>query len=332
MRKSRSTHSPEYVVGIEMSDSHTTFSVVEALQQPRLVRVDRRVLPSSAVKDGAVIARAAVVEVLRPLFDELQDALPRARFAFSIPTAHISSHVFTFPGDFSSQEVDDALRAQADEYFPYTEEDCVIWWRVVQQTEQTQTIFSCATSRTFIQNWIGAFREAGIDISFIDIEPMNILRSVTTRLNKHQATMVLDIGRRMTYISAIDAQGIRDLAVLACPVKKTLHKENLNDKEIAQLLQSVIHETLKMQTTITDIHGLTVVKMIVCGFGGRDTRIVHMLAQQCYSGIEAYTHVNLPLSHELSRLFGEGLPFEYTNSTGVAMGVCLRPTFAPSIQ
>ncbi|MCW1930447.1 MAG: pilus assembly protein PilM [Candidatus Kerfeldbacteria bacterium] len=324
----RASHDHIHHVGIEMSDSHTTFSVLCNLSTPTLVHVDRRVLPHGAVSNGVIHGQQSVVSILQPLIQELA-RFPNARFSLSLPTARIASHVFTFPADFSEQDIDAALKSQLDEYFPYEEEDCVLWWRIVQRTEQTVTVFACAASRAFVQSWIDVCREAGIVISFLDIEPMNILRSITTQASKYGAIVVLDIGRRMTYISAVDAQGIRELKVLSCPVQKILHE--YDEKKLRDTLTSVAYEASTMINMLIDVYGITVENVVVCGFGGRDHRLVQMLEQQIERTLSPYMQVTASVSPQMRQLFRDGLPFEYANSVGVALGNSMQPPFRPQL-
>lgn len=319
-------HTNETHIGIEMSDSHTTFSIVRAGKKPTLVSVDRRVLLPGMVKDGGVASHKALVEILAPLAAELS-VHPQTRFSLSIPTARITSHVFTFPADFSRKEIDAALASQADEYFPYLDNDRVMWARKVGATEQTLTMFVCAASQKFIRAWTDVFMELGMPITFLDIEPVNILRSITTRLPKYASTMVIDIGRRMTYISVIDSHGIRDLRVLSCPIFETMNGSRA--AQIDSVLQSVAHEASALLNVLVELYDMKIESIVVCGFGSRNPAVINALRSALSREVVQYTQVTIAVDASLNQAFTEGLPFEYANSVGVALGGISHPDFAP---
>lgn len=325
----RKNEKPRSSIGIEMSDSHATFSVVSAQGVSKLSYVDRRLLPPGAVQAGAVISAETLISVLKPLAQECARFAP-ARFSFSVPTARMVSHVFTFPAEFSNDEVHEALASQLDEYFPFDASDCVLWFREVQRTNQTQTLFVCAISKDFLHQWMSVFEQSGMSVDFVDIEPMNIVRSVMRISERHHATLVVDVGRRMTYISIIDNRGMRDLKVLSCSLAK--HFDRPDESVLTSVLEPTIHESKSMIRLIEDLHGITVSRILLCGKGAQLKEVQNVLERGIARLVEPYSQVIIPIDAEAEKYFFSGLPFEYANSTGVALGALSDTPFAPLLK
>lgn len=331
-------------VGIDIAD--TAIHVVEVRQRfggNALLGYSTTDLPAGAVKNGVVHDTAAVADTLRRC---LQDGKPKPldidSASFSVPEFTVFTHTFTFPRTLKPKEVEDGIRVQFTEYFPFELEEMVIDWRVTQKSEQTQSVLVCACEKTYIDHIREISEACGIEVQGVDIESMSTARALLPVAKKMEAFLLIDSGASVTSLSIFDESGLQMTSSLNCAGsmltelivkkrklsmkeaeewKKTIDLVNANFSHVLPLIDSVygaVHaEANRMMQYFEATTTKKVVAVYLCGGSSQ------------LKGFDVYMHEHIPctvlLGNPLQHIRHHDIlptnesPFVYTNAIGLTL-------------
>lgn len=198
-------------IGIDISD--VTIEIAEMRQRfgsVNLRSIARTRLPQGIVDKGVIIDQEALVKHLQECAAKAKPSPIKISAAhFDIPESKVFTHVFSFPRELKKNDVEDAIKIQFSEYFPYDIEETAIDWKVVQESDQTQMILVGACEMKYIEQLVELGKKAGIRISGIDIESISNARAIMPVPKDVEAYMMVDAGANVTSISIFDSSGLQ---------------------------------------------------------------------------------------------------------------------------
>ncbi len=203
-------------VGVDISDH--TLAVAELGQRFGAVHLRAASfvpLPIGAVEEGMIKDFPAVVSSLNLA---LQKATPEPidtpTLYFCMPEGKGFTHVFSFPRELREREIEDAIRVQFDEYFPFTNQEAVYDWKVIQQTDQTQLVLVTSCMREHANQYHELAAQGGKKILTVDLASASAARSVLPPLRDLDAALLLHCRSFWTSLSLFDEEGLQMTLVL----------------------------------------------------------------------------------------------------------------------
>lgn len=232
-------------VGVDISDhSLTVAELGQRFGAVHLRAVSQVSIPSGAVQEGVMKDFPAVVSSLHLA---LQKATPEPIDAVTVyccmPEGKGFTHVFSFPRELREREIRDAIGVQFDEYFPFTNQEAVYDWKVIQQTDQTQLVLVTACERKHAQQYHELSAQSGKKILSLDLASASAARSVLPPLRDLDAALLIHCRTFWTSLSLFDEEGLQMTLVLQMGerdmVRQMSKKLNVDSHTAEQMLHHI---------------------------------------------------------------------------------------------
>jgi type IV pilus assembly protein PilM len=205
-------------VGIDIADN--VISIVELRQRfgvCALLTHAQQALPDGAVQKGVIHDTAGVSTVLKECMKNAKPAaLVAGTASFSVPEFTVFTHTFTFPRTLKPKEIEEGIRVQFSEYFPFDLDRMAADWLITQKSEQTQSVFVGAVEKTYIDHILEVAKACNITVAGIDVESMSAARALLPIPKKMEAYLLIDSGASVTSLSLFDDAGLQMTASLNC--------------------------------------------------------------------------------------------------------------------
>ena len=197
-------------IGLDISDhSIEAVLIVKKRGRPTLVSYGRVSIPPGIVVDGYVEKRSELSLMIRKLLaDQMSPSLPKKlkRVVFALPESQIFSHVFEVPRIAEMTALGQNLAYEADSYFPYTHEDLIAGYTIMETKPDVNEIYYAATQKETLKTYISVFKEAKLEPIIIEGESSAIARALLTKGEK-DPVVLLDIGAKVSELSVFDHNG-----------------------------------------------------------------------------------------------------------------------------
>ena len=187
--------------------------VANANGSPRLVQLARQPLPHGIVGDGEVRDPAALAAGLREFF--AVNKLPRRGVRIGIATNHVGVRIFELAGIDDERQLANAVLFRAHEAVSIPIDEAVIDYRVISENVDDEgtvnrRILLVAAYREPIERFVAAFRQAGIDVTGVDLEAFALLRAVSAPLPDDAepavALVAVNVGHERTSLAVSDGK------------------------------------------------------------------------------------------------------------------------------
>jgi len=131
----------------------------------------------------------------------LHDAKVSSREAFiSLPETHVYTRVLKFPL-LSDQEINSAVRWEAEEYIPIPIEEAVIQHQILERRESSTPpnvlVLLVAVRKSLVEKYINIANMANLNVVGAETELMSIVRSISV---SEKTMVVVDFGAKSTDI------------------------------------------------------------------------------------------------------------------------------------
>lgn len=119
-----------------------------------------------------------------------------------LPMSSVFSTLFTFP-QLPPKELEAQIKNKAKKLAPIPEEDLVLDWKKVSETKDKKMIKISVTaaSKKMINNYVGIFKSAGLQLLSLETEAFAMIRSL---LGKDKtSSLIVDIGSLKTSVLVV---------------------------------------------------------------------------------------------------------------------------------
>jgi type IV pilus assembly protein PilM len=145
-----------------------------------------------------------IIELLKEVIKKIKPTTNRA--IASIPVFSAFTTVLKFP-EMPEKELKQALLFQAKQYVPLPLEEVAFDWQKIGEYEDEkgfkfQAILLIAIPKDLIKRYQKVFKEAGLKLLALEIEPLSLIRSAIA--GDKTPTIIVDIGSQITSISLVE--------------------------------------------------------------------------------------------------------------------------------
>jgi type IV pilus assembly protein PilM len=204
------------VVGVKVGASQIAASRVvnNGGSVPKLVQLGRQPLEPGVVVDGEVRDVSALARVLNQFFTE--QGLPRRGIRLGIGTNQIGVRALDVDGIGDEGQLANAVRFRAHEALAIPIDQAVLDYHVIRETVDengsiSRRVLLAAAYREPIDQYIQAFREAGLELEGIDVEAFALLRAVAPERasvdgDEPSAVVALSLGHDRSTLAISDGK------------------------------------------------------------------------------------------------------------------------------
>ena len=109
--------------------------------------------------------------------------MPKNNVRLGIASNRIGVRTFDIEGVDDAKQLDNAVRFRAQETLPIPIDDAVLDYQILNHTkrengEDTKRVLLVVAYRDLVDHYVGACRNAGIDLVGIDLEAFALLRAM----------------------------------------------------------------------------------------------------------------------------------------------------------
>lgn len=193
-------------IGLDIGSSAVRVAELERRPRakPRLVRFGERPLPLGAVVDGDVVEPEVVAQSLRQLWS---DAGVKGRdVAVGLASQRVTVRQIELP-ELPDNELDDALRLQAEDQLPMPVDQALLDYVVVGRSpagedERKLQLLLVAAEREMVERLLAAVTAAKLRPVLVDLDAFALLRSLADVPGRGGDTaMIVDVGAAVTKIA-----------------------------------------------------------------------------------------------------------------------------------
>jgi type IV pilus assembly protein PilM len=204
------------VVGLKVGASQIAASRVvnNGGSVPKLVQLARRPLEPGVVVGGEVRDVSALAQMLDSFFTEHE--LPRRGIRLGIGSNQIGVRTLDVDGIEDEGQLANAVRFRAHEALAIPIDQAVLDYHVVRETvgesgSISRRVLLAAAYREPIDQYVQAFREAGLELEGIDVEAFALLRAVAPERasangDQPSAVVALSLGHDRSTLAISDGK------------------------------------------------------------------------------------------------------------------------------
>jgi type IV pilus assembly protein PilM len=180
-RTKRGGQVPGRIVGLKIGASQIAAARVTNNGSAELVQIAREPLEQGVVVGGELRDPAKLTAALSDFFRK--NDLPKSNVRLGIASNRIGVRTFDIEGVDDTKQLDNAVRFRAQETLPIPIDDAVLDYQILNHTkkengEDTKRVLLVVAYRELVDHYVGACRNAGIDLVGIDLEAFALLRAM----------------------------------------------------------------------------------------------------------------------------------------------------------
>jgi type IV pilus assembly protein PilM len=209
--RSRPRKTKGELVGLKIGATQLAASRVANNGSPHVLQLAREDLPAGVVAGGEVRSVSALAGALNEFFTK--HGLPRRGVRLGVATNRIGVRAFEVAGIDDDAQLANAVRFRAHEAVGIPLDQAVLDYKVLSESvdgagKRSRRILVVAAYRESIDRYMEAFREAGIELTGIDLEAFGLLRAVTPPAQSPEgaeaAVVAVTIGHERTTLAISD--------------------------------------------------------------------------------------------------------------------------------
>jgi type IV pilus assembly protein PilM len=180
-RAKRGGQVPGRIVGLKIGASQIAAARVTNNGSAELVQIAREPLEQGVVVGGELRDPAKLTAALSDFFRK--NDLPKSNVRLGIASNRIGVRTFDIEGVDDTKQLDNAVRFRAQETLPIPIDDAVLDYQILNHTKKengddTKRVLLVVAYRDLVDHYVGACRNAGIDLVGIDLEAFALLRAM----------------------------------------------------------------------------------------------------------------------------------------------------------
>jgi type IV pilus assembly protein PilM len=222
-RRRRDGHAPKRLVGLKVGASQIAAARVSNNGSAELLQVARESLAPGIVVGGELREPEKLAAALRDFFKKHN--LPKSGIRLGVANNRIGVRTFEIAGVDDPKQLDNAVRFRAQDALPIPIEDALLDYKVLGETtgadgQNVKRVLLVVAHRDLLDRYVGACREAGLDLVGIDLEAFALLRAmgapnetpaesalVVVSIGHDRSTFAVSDGRVCTFTRVLDWGG-----------------------------------------------------------------------------------------------------------------------------
>jgi type IV pilus assembly protein PilM len=210
-RTGSAAHMPKRLVGLKIGASQIAAARVSNNGSAELLQAVREPLPPGIVVGGELREPERLAEALREFFR--RHDLPRRGVRLGIANNRIGVRTFEIGGVDDAKQLDNAIRFRAQDTLPIPIEDAVLDYRILREStgadgEPVKHVLLVVAHRELVDRYVGACRQAGIELAGIDLEAFALLRAMSAPRDDDAdvARVVVSVGHERSTFAVTDGR------------------------------------------------------------------------------------------------------------------------------
>lgn len=177
--------------------------VVQLTSNKRKIKVSTTVqIPEGIITERSVTDKDALAALLQKIWSKLK--IKEKSVGIVIPEFSTFTKALDVP-EVENDELDEAVRWQAQEFLPWQEEDTILDWKIIQKKEKSYQILFVAVKKKVLFGYVKAISKAGLFPIVVETPSLSLVRLSGTgdvgKLifygGKHSSIFILTKGDRI---------------------------------------------------------------------------------------------------------------------------------------
>lgn len=159
---------------------------------------------SANVKDGVIINPESLAQSIKNLFEtRIVGDIATNRVAIGVPASRTFSRVIKLP-KLSNQELDEAVRTEAEQYIPLPVESLYLDFEIINRTDKEIELFAVAVPKDIIDSYMLLTRLLGLEVVAMETTIASAARLFAKTNMNDIPTVLIDFGSISTDITIFD--------------------------------------------------------------------------------------------------------------------------------
>ena len=185
-------------------------------QGTRLLGASEMTIPAGMLNKGGVRDKKKLAEAI---IQAVGQAKPHRISATIVSSALPESLVFTKSLDLpkmSPSDLNKNIPNQATEFFPIPPQDTYMDWQIVGQypANNTMEVLVVAAPKVLVESLVETVKMAGLELMGLETKPSSLARALIAP-SDNEATIILDIGAKISGLTCFDQQTIKLTSTVA---------------------------------------------------------------------------------------------------------------------
>ena len=328
-----------HAFGLQITDGLIKFAELSyAKNSFRIIAYGERLLPPSAITDGAINDADLVVKEIRQLLQNpLFGQVSTNYVVCSLPESRIFLKTISLP-KFSKTQIKEAILWEAKSVLPIPSEKAYYQTQILEEHDKTVEALVAATEQKLVDDYLSVLHLAGLTPIAFDLECYAALRTIQDDEVKKRTLIQVHIGNNVTMLTVLKHSQVWFSHALPTGTN-TLTKDIALERNISVDEARIVRDNegfnaLKTDKTITSIASgiVSTLKFYEQNLGKENTHIDGVIFTGGYSSLPGLiqhlsTHItNIPVSIAKPRLsFSNELITKYKLSPLlISFGLALR--------
>ena len=199
------------IVGLKIGASQLAAATLSNNGAAELLQVARHDLAPGIVVGGELREPEKLSEALQEFFD--RNSLPKKNVRLGVANNRIGVRTFDITGVADPTQLDNAVRFRAQETLPIPIDDAVLDYHVLSETtdhagQNLKRVLLVVAYRDLVDRYVAACRQAGIELTAIDLEAFALLRAMGAPREDHgtAALVVVSVGHDRSTFAVSDGR------------------------------------------------------------------------------------------------------------------------------
>ncbi|MFW5984953.1 MAG: type IV pilus assembly protein PilM [Halanaerobiaceae bacterium] len=162
-------------------------------------------LPEETIVDGEVRDISVLTSEIKYLFNEMN--FKPSSIVTAVPNQNLVIRNVNLPG-VVVDELDDALKWEAEDYLPFPAEEAVLDYIIVDEKEDSVKIVLVATQSLLLHSYKELFSRLNFNLSVVNVQPLGIFSLLEAENKDFSTSAIIDIGSSGSRITIGDPEGI----------------------------------------------------------------------------------------------------------------------------
>ncbi|MDD5091734.1 MAG: type IV pilus assembly protein PilM [Candidatus Wallbacteria bacterium] len=195
--------SSKAIVGLDIGSSAVKAVAMEKSGGGlKLVSYGITPLPEGILVDGNIADNNALTETIKELIKSLGHKNAVTNVGFS--SKNVISRFITVP-QMKDEELDEAIKFEAEQYVPYALEDVCIGFSKLSELEEEGMInffiLLVCSQKEIVNNYLRTLKAAGVNSNVLDVNNFAVLNGISQQISDDEAAAIIEIGAVSTDIN-----------------------------------------------------------------------------------------------------------------------------------
>jgi type IV pilus assembly protein PilM len=193
-------------VGLDIGASSIKFAhLKKSGNEAQLMSFGVAELPHEGViVDGAIVDQNAIAEVIKEFFKTSR--IKAGNVVAGLSNQNVISRFIKVP-IMSENELDEAIKYEAEQYVPYALEDMNLSYHKLSIVEdegmQQNLILLVCVQKEFVNNFMATLKTANVVPHVLDIDNIAIINALEAQIRADEVTAIIDMGAGSTNINIV---------------------------------------------------------------------------------------------------------------------------------